>query len=287
VRKVKTLSDCFPLLVMVGIPFLLIAKQPDLGTALVFMFLLLAMLLFKGENTVLLLLILSPVVSLIVFYKLSWLFHVVWVGYLWGLWWWMSSQKTPWLDRVVFLLLNVSIVWMGPHLWHALKPYQQERLMVFIDPSIDPLAQGIRYHIDKSMIAIGSGGIWGEGWMKGALSHLQYIPVQKADFIFSVVGEEFGFIGCGIILFFLVVIIARSIRIAMTANDSFGSLLALGIAAYFLFQAMVNIGMATGIMPVVGIPLPFVSFGGSALVTNMACVGLLESITCRREKLFF
>jgi rod shape determining protein RodA len=286
-QPIKSLWDLMPYAMLVGIPFLLIAKQPDLGTALVFIFMFLAMLVLTKTSSDLLCLMASPLLSLAIYHFLPGGFHFFWGVYLLGFLWITSQRKIPWFERLVFLAINIGAVWVVPMGWHFLKPYQQERLLVFIDPSIDPLARGIRYHIDKSVTAIGSGGLWGQGWLQGGLTHLQYIPVQKSDFIFAVIGEEFGLLG-GIFVFALMgTLIYRSFRIAQTANDPFGSLLAVGIGAFFLVQSVINIGMTVGVMPVVGIPLPFLSFGGSALVTNLAALGLLQSITCRREKLYF
>jgi len=286
-EAISSLRDLFPFLCLVGVPFLLIARQPDLGTALVFMFIFFGMLLMANATARLIFLLFSPVISLVVYYVFPQGGHVLWFVYLIGLFAFLASKKTPLLDTFVFLSLNIAVIWVAPLFWHLLKPYQQERLLVFINSNVDPLAMGVRYHIDKSVTAVGSGGLWGQGWLQGALSHLQYIPVQNSDFIFSVIGEELGLWGCSLILFLLGILVYRAVRIGTLANDNVGGLLAIGIASYFLFQIFVNVGMTMGMMPVVGIPLPFLSYGGSALVTNLSAIGLLESIAWRREKLFF
>ena len=286
-QEIISITQLLPSLILISIPFLLVARQPDLGTALVFLGIYIGMLIMANTSSKLLLLFLSPLVSLAIFVFFPYQHYVVWILYLIILAMVMIHNKTPLFDIIVIMALNLLVVIIVPYFWQLLKPYQQNRLMAFANPNIDPLAQGIRYHVDKSVTAVGSGGIWGHGWLKGPLSHLQYIPVQNADFIFSVIAEEIGLWGSSIVLFLLAVLSQRTIKIASIANDYFGSLLAAGIASLFLFQILVNIGMTMGIMPVVGIPLPFLSYGGSALVTNLAAIGLLENITCRCEKLIF
>ena len=286
-KEINTLRNLFPLLALVGVPFLLVASQPDLGTALVFIFILLTMLILANVTNKLLFMFFSPLLSLIIFYSFPQWHRLIWFVYLIGVFAYLASRKTSLFDTFICLFLNIVIVFIAPLFWGFLHPYQQERLLVFISKDIDPYAQGVRYHIDKSIVAVGSGGLLGHGFLKGPLAHLQYIPVQNSDFIFSVIGEELGFWGSSIILFLLGTIVFRAIRIAQIAEDNFGSLLASGIGGYFLFQIFINMGMTMGIMPVVGIPLPFLSFGGSALVTNLAAVGLLQNIACRRGKLLF
>ncbi|MFC1478882.1 rod shape-determining protein RodA [Candidatus Margulisiibacteriota bacterium] len=286
-QKIDSFKALLPSLLLVGVPFIMVANQPDLGTALVFIFVLFGMLVMARATSKLLFLLSSPFISLGLYYLFPQGYHAIWILYIIGLFAYLASKKTPLADTFICLLMNVCIVWIAPFFWQLLKPYQQERLMVFLKMDIDPMAQGIRYHIDKSITAVGSGGLWGQGWFSGALSHLQYIPVRNSDFIFSVIAEEFGFIGSSLVLFLLGTVIIRGIKTASAANDFFGSLLASGISFYFLFQVFVNIGMTLGIMPVVGIPLPFLSFGGSALVTNLSAIGLLGSIAYRRNKLFF
>jgi rod shape determining protein RodA len=280
-------THLLPAIILAGIPFILIASQPDLGTALVFIAILFSILIAAQTSGPLLFALFSPILSLAIFFGLPYFYHAAWIIYLVVLMTFFIRNKMPWIDILVYMFLNIGIVFVLPHFFNFLKPYQQERLTVFINPHVDPLAQGVRYHIDKSITAVGSGGLWGQGFMSGALSHLQYIPVQNSDFIFSVIAEELGFLGAGLMITLLGLVVFRALKIAQTANDSFGSLLAIGIASYLLFQIVVNIGMTLGLMPVVGIPLPLVSYGGSALVTNLAAIGLLQSISCRREKLFF
>ena len=159
------------------------------------------------------------------------------------------------------------------------------RIMVFMDPNVDPLGSG--YHIIQSKIAIGSGMLFGKGLFGGTQSQLNFLPENHTDFIFAVVGEELGFIGAAFLLILYLIVLWRGIRIARDASDTFGMLLAVGITSMLAFHVLVNVGMTTGIMPVTGIPLPFMSYGGSALLMNLLCVGLLMNIYVRRKKLMF
>jgi rod shape determining protein RodA len=168
----------------------------------------------------------------------------------------------------------------APLAWHYLKPYQRERLVSFINPQSDPLGSG--YHIIQSEIAIGSGGAWGKGMFKGTQARLNFLPEQTTDFVFAVYAEEFGFAGSMLVLALYVALIARGIWIARHARDRFGALLAVGISGVIFWQVAVNVGMATGMLPVVGITLPMVSYGGSSLIATMAAVGVLISVNMRR-----
>lgn len=189
--------------------------------------------------------------------------------------------------------INVRIVWGGfiaalaamPLFWKIMHEYQRNRIRVFLDPELDPLGSG--YHVIQSKIAIGSGLIFGKGFMQGSQSQLSFLPENHTDFIFAVVGEEFGLIGCLVVLLLYAILLYRGVRIAMTASDDFGCFIATGIVSMTIFHIMVNIGMTTGIMPVTGIPLPFMSYGVSALTINMMAVGLLLNIHARRQKIMF
>jgi rod shape determining protein RodA len=167
----------------------------------------------------------------------------------------------------------------------VLHDYQKMRLKVFLDPGLEP--QGAGYHVIQSMIAIGSGMLTGKGLFLGTQSQLDFLPENHTDFIFAVAGEEFGFIGTTIILLLYLVVIYRGLNIAMNATDDFGTLLATGIVSMFVFHVLVNVGMTAGIMPVTGVPLPFMSYGVSSLTTNMVLIGLLLNINMRQQKLTF
>lgn len=191
-----------------------------------------------------------------------------------------SSLKKIYL--VIFLGVMIAF---SPLAWHFLKPYQKQRIEAFINPAADP--QGAGYNVSQAKIAIGSGGVYGRGLGKGSQSQLNFLPVAHTDFIFAGTAEATGFIGSLFLFTLLITLVLRVIMIARNAKDEFGEFLALGIATMFLFQSFVNIGMNLGIMPVTGIPLPFVSYGGSAMLLNMICVGILQSIYLRHRKISF
>ncbi len=229
--------DALPIFGIMFIPFLLILKQPDLGTSLVFIAVILAMLFIAG------------------------------------------------IPAKLYYYLTVAGVFLAPVFWYLLKDYQKQRILVFLDPEKDPYGSG--YHIIQSKIAVGSGMVSGKGLFAGTQSQLNFLPENHTDFIFAVIGEELGFLGILIVLLLYAIIIYRGIKIATEAKDDFGALLAIGIVAMLVFQILVNIGMTTGIMPVTGIPLPFLSYGVSSLTTNMICIALLLNIHMRHKTLFF
>ncbi|MBN3038653.1 MAG: rod shape-determining protein RodA [Candidatus Omnitrophica bacterium] len=225
----KTLVVSF---LIVGAPFILIVKQPDLGTALTLIPILLAML------------------------------------YVWG-----TSIKT-------LLLVSLPCVVASPFLWHMLKPYQKRRVLVFLDPNIDPLGAG--YTVIQSKIAIGSGGLLGKGWLAGTQNQLNFLPERHTDFIFSVVGEEWGFLGAALLLTLYMVLILKGFSIAQRTLNTSGRLLACGIVVLFAFQVVVNIAMTIGLVPVVGLPLPLISYGGSSLFLNIASIAFLLNVGMKR-----
>ncbi|WP_295243085.1 rod shape-determining protein RodA [Veillonella sp.] len=237
VNKLNTFRSLVPIVLYVGLPTLLVFKQPDLGTSLVYLAILCGMLFVAGIRM-----------------------------------------------RLAQIIVGVAVV-LAPLGWFVLQEYQKQRILVFLNPNIDPFGAG--YHIIQSKIAIGSGMILGKGLFEGTQSQLNFLPENHTDFIFSVIGEELGFVGCVIVLLLLFLLIYRSIMIARSANDTFGTLLATGIGSMLVFEVLVNVGMTTGIMPVTGIPLPFISYGVSALTTNMISVGLLLNIAMHRKKLMF
>jgi len=169
-----------------------------------------------------------------------------------------------------------------PCLWFLLKDYQKQRIKFFLTPELDPLNAG--YQLIQSKIAIGSGGLLGKGFMKGTQSHLRFLPEQHTDFVFSVWAEEWGFIGCFFLLLIVFIIIYRGFRIAYTCKNPYGSYLAVGITVYLFWQVIINIFMTLGLFPVVGVPFPFFSYGGSAMITSFIGVGLLLNIGMRKFK---
>jgi rod shape determining protein RodA len=191
----------------------------------------------------------------------------------------VSGVRLRWL-LVLALVGSIGVV--GMFKLNVLKEYQKERLTAFIDPGADPDGRGYTYNARQALIAIGSGGVTGKGYLRGTQTNLQYVPEQKTDFVFTVVGEELGFAGAMLLLALLALLAWRGLRIAAVARDPFGTLVAAGVVSMLVFQAFVNIGMTIGIMPITGIPLPFVSYGGSSLVSSFLAVGLLENVHMRR-----
>ena len=194
------------------------------------------------------------------------------------------------LSVIFFAGLNVKII-VGavsafvlslPLIWTMLHDYQQERILTLLDPSRDPLGKG--FHINQALIAIGSGGFWGKGWMEGTQAHLDFIPERTSDFLFAVYSEEFGFVGNVILLILYAILIGRSFYIAAYATNRFSRLLAGAIGSIFFTYTFVNMGMVSGILPVVGVPLPFMSYGGTALMILGICSGILLSISAETQQ---
>jgi rod shape determining protein RodA len=182
--------------------------------------------------------------------------------------------------RIVFVLLLLT-VGAGFAGWHVLHDYQRERVLTFLNPETDPLGAG--YHIIQSQIALGSGGVFGKGWMHGSQAQLQFLPERSTDFIFAVVGEEFGLIGLILLLALYLFILGRALWLAMQTNDTFSRLLGLSIALTFFVYVFINAGMVSGLVPVVGVPLPLVSYGGTSVVTLLAGFGILMGLYSHRK----
>jgi rod shape determining protein RodA len=178
------------------------------------------------------------------------------------------------------VMVGIGLAGM-PFFWHFLRDYQKQRLMVFINPNVDPLGAG--YTIIQSKISVGSGGLFGKGWMSGTQNQLNFLPERHTDFIFSVIGEEWGFLGALVILVLYALIIKETFDIASSTSDRTGKLLATGVGMLLAFQVIINISMTIGVMPVVGIPLPLVSYGGSSLFATMMAIGLVLNVGMRRS----
>ena len=267
-----SLSGLWKPALIVLIPWLLIMAQPDLGTGIVFIGILFAMLFWSGVGWPLLVMAASPAVSLILAFGPG----------VWGAWFLMllalvAWQRPAWVEGAVLVAANIVMGVVAPVLWDKLNPYQQRRLLVFLDPSSDPRASG--YHLLQSQVAIGSGGFTGKGFTVGSQKRLAFLPEQHTDFIFPVVGEELGFIGVTIALGLFCVLLLRTIRIASRASSPFASLVAFGLAAAWFTHIVVNIGMTIGLMPITGIPLPFFSYGGSFMLACWMGVGMLALIS--------
>ena len=278
IRKEK--SDMISPLLLTAVPFFLVFKQPDLGTALVIGVLAVGMLLWNKNSPVLLTMAVSPFLSIVLSRNLY-----VWIIYLFVLWLLLYFSRVKTFDMLLIMGLNIGAGAAFPVLWGMLKGYQQMRIVTFLNPGLDP--HGLGYHTLQSTIAIGGGGLFGQGLFHGSQTQLQFIPIQHSDFIFSAIGEELGLVGSLMVLLLFLNIIWRAIVLAEESEDYFGSIFAAGAAIFIGFHALVNMGMTMGILPVVGIPLPFVSYGGTSLVVNMTVIGILQSIAMRRQKLIF
>ncbi|MCC5898051.1 MAG: rod shape-determining protein RodA [Phormidium sp. BM_Day4_Bin.17] len=269
-------------LAVTTIPWALVFLQPDLGTSLVFGAVTLGMLYWANANPGWLLLLVSPIISAILFSLLLpvWFIWVTGMGVLA----WLTIPGR-WFGAIAALTVNLVSGRLGEVLWNLLKPYQKDRIVLFLDPSRDPLGGG--YHLIQSRIAIGSGELWGRGLGQGTQTQGGFIPEQHTDFIFAAVGEEWGFVGAIAVLLVFWLICLRLIIIAQTAKDNFGSLLAVGVLSMVVFQVIINVSMTIGLAPVTGIPLPWLSYGRSALLTNFLAVGLVESVNNHRQRLKF
>jgi len=179
-----------------------------------------------------------------------------------------------------FLKLSLLALVALPIVWHGLADYQRNRIRIFLDPQQDPLGAG--YHITQSKIAVGSGGLLGKGFLQGTQSQLRFLPEHHTDFAFSVWAEEWGFVGALVLVLLFFALLVYGLRVAYRAGDSSGRLLALGVVAFFFWPVVINIGMTVGLVPVVGVALPFISYGGSSLITSLMAVGLLVNVHMRR-----
>jgi rod shape determining protein RodA len=267
----KTLVDLWKPAIVVGLPWVLIVGAKDLGTSLVFVGIFFAMLFWSGISWRLLILIASPIVSLILTFNTQ----------IWGAWFLLLLALViwykPYLWEGVFLVAaNVIMGVVAPILWEGLKPYQQNRFRVFLDPSVDPRRSG--YHVIQSQIAIGSGGLFGQGFTEGSQKRLAFLPEQHTDFIFAVLGEELGFAGVTLALALFLTLFYRIIKVAERANDSFSSLVAFGLLAGWFVHVLINVGMTLNLMPITGIPLPFFSYGGTFMLASWLAVGVLVRI---------
>lgn len=280
-RPIKSFFDIFKLIAIIVPPAILVFKQPDLGTSLTFGALFLGMSYWAGATFSDLLVLASPVVSLI----LNAVGDQYWYGFMIGLGIWLlfSWRVNKWnfFLRIfliaVVLCANVGAGHLRPHFWGLLKEYQQKRLTSFVNPYEDPRGSG--YHILQSLIAIGSGGVNGTGLGKGNQSQGAFIPERHTDFIFAVVGEELGFKITLLVVAAYTVICIRGVLTAIQSRaDPVGSTLAIGVMCMFLFHVFLNVGMTMGIMPVAGVPLPFLSYGGTALLVDLISIGILQSI---------
>ena len=262
-----TLRELVPPCLIAGVPFVLIVAEPDLGSALVLIAILFSMLYWAGTKPSLLLLLASPVIGLVL--SFSTIVWGAWIVLLFGLllWW----RPYVW-EGLTVMLLNVAMGVVALPFWRHLAPYQQNRLLAFLNPDVDPRATG--WHVIQSRVAVGSGGFLGKGFTHGTQKGLGYLPAQHTDFIFSVVGEELGFVGVLVALGLFAALILMLFRIARRATDPFSGLVVFGIAGMLFTHIVENVGMTVNLLPITGIPLPFFSYGGSFLLACALAIGI-------------
>jgi len=264
----RNLRELVPPCLIAGVPFLLVLKQPDLGSAIVFIGILFLMLFWAGVKPSLLFMLASPGLSLLLAFN-TW---------TWGVWMIVLAVLLviwrPYVAEGILLYLANSVMGaLAMPLWQRLAPYQQNRLLTFLNPEIDPRAAG--YHAIQSRVAIGSGGWFGNGFTQGPQKRLAFLPAQHTDFIFSVVGEELGFVGVLVALSLFLALFLVMLRIARRATEPFASLVVFGILALFFTHVFENVGMTVNLMPITGIPLPFFSYGGSFFLICCVAIGLV------------
>lgn len=266
--KLKKFADLIIPSGIVLVPFFLVLKQPDLGTALVFVPVFFISVYLCNLSDRYLFYLVAPFLSLLLFK-----FHIVWFFFMILLVLFIYFKEPSRIDAWIVIVGSILSGVGQPLLWNFLKDYQKKRIITFFNPEIDPLGSG--YSVIQSKIAIGSGQLFGKGWLHGSQNRLNFIPEHHTDFIFSVIGEEWGFIGGFLLLVLFFILIMKILDIALHAKNRFGTLVASGISVIFVFHIIVNIGMSMGIAPVVGVPLPFLSYGGSCLLNFLIMIGIL------------
>jgi rod shape determining protein RodA len=263
--------------ILAVIPAALILRQPDLGTSLVFFVVLLVLWFWSGLSVGYLFLILSPLASLVA--ASHWLSWALYFGVLLGV---LAVVRPGVLMSIGTVVMNLAFGIITPFLWSRLAEYQKLRILTFLDPGRDP--RGAGYQIIQSKIAIGSGGVLGKGFLGGSQTRLDFLPERHTDFVFSVLGEEFGLWGSMIVLLLISFVFYRAIRIAVRCRSRFASNVVMGAAGILMFQFLVNVGMTLGFMPVTGLALPFLSYGGTALVLAWTLVGFIVSADYRWQE---
>ena len=258
-------------IILTLVPMSLVLKQPDLGTSMAFGAMLFAMLYFGGLTFWEALFLASPLLSLTLAFN-----PFLWAIFFIGIIFLVIRHSRHMFVTVSVLAINFMTGILLPLFWGRLHDYQKQRILTFVDPSVDPAGAG--YQVIQSTTSIGSGRMFGKGFLEGTQTKLSFLPEQHTDFIFAVLGEQFGFVGCVIVLILFGIFIYRIMKLAQDYENKFLSLMAVGIGAQFAFHTAVNIAMTVGLMPVTGIPLPFLSYGGSFLLTCMILLGLAVSI---------
>lgn len=275
--NIDSFKDILIALFIGFLPVALILLEPDMGTAIVFFGFILMMIFWKGISLFWLFVVLSPgIVALAALFGFVY-FIIALISVILLL---IFFRKDLFFSGSIFAL-NLAAGFFADYIYNALSPHQQQRIKSFIDPNADPLGAG--YNTIQAKVAIGSGGLFGKGFLQGNQTQLQYIPEQWTDFIYCVIGEEFGFIGSVFVLVLFLILFLRILKIASQTKDEFISLTLAGILSVYLIHYLINIGMVLGILPIIGIPLPFVSYGGSSLLVNMFMLGIAANVYRTRK----
>ncbi len=273
-RRLQEFKQVIPPFIMVIIPTGIVILQPDLGTALVYMAILLPMLFWAGIRPLYFFLLVAPLISMLAAFNIYtffiWMAILVLVLYV--------GRTKLWFAGLNFLV-NIFLGGLTNAFWSMLKPYQQQRISSLFNLDADPLGAG--YQLIQSMTAFGSGGLFGKGLGQGTQTHLKFLPEQHTDFIMTVMGEEFGFIAVAGILTIFMIFIMRLIATAYSAKTRYTSLILFGTSAVFLFHIFVNLAMIVGLMPVTGVPLPFMSYGGSFMSGCFLLLGISQNALAR------
>lgn len=275
-RKLSTFKELMTPVAMTVGPTILVLAQPDLGTALVYLGMLIVIIFWAGIRPLYFFLLLAPFVSMLAAFQTVSFF--IWMGLIIVV---LYFNQLPFWTKILNFSINVGLGGITNLLWGLLKPYQQQRIISMIDSDSDPLGAG--YQVSQSLTAFGSGGPLGKGFGQGTQTHLKFLPEQHTDFIMTVIGEEFGFVGVMIVLTLFYLLIAKLITQAYNSKFRFDSVILIGIATIYIFHIFVNLGMIVGIMPVTGIPLPFISYGGSFMITSMVLAGLSVNMSSLRR----
>lgn len=265
---------------LILVPTLLIILQNDMGTALVFLALIPVMLFWSGLPMATVLLVISPAVAGylgLVYWPAALAFAVLFTI---GIYW---HTREVYLGALAMLFTGGTIAVVSFALAYVLKPYQLARVLSFTNPEAEVYRQTYGFHLVQSKAAIGSGGLFGKGFLQGTQTQGAYVPEQSTDFIFSVIGEEFGFVGAAFVLVLFGLLLGRLIQMGMACRHPFGLMVAVGVAGLLLVHVFVNIGMTTGLLPVIGIPLPFLSYGGSSLLANTLMLAVVFNLHMRRD----
>ncbi|WP_304131816.1 rod shape-determining protein RodA [Ignavibacterium album] len=276
-NNIDSFKDILISLMIGFIPVGLIMLEPDMGTSFIFISFILIILFWKGISLLGLFVVLSPgfVAIASLFGSVPFIASLVVVLVVL-----FFFKRDLFFNGSVFAI-NLAAGFFTDNLYNALSPHQQARIKSFIDPMSDPLGSG--YNSIQAMVAIGSGGLFGKGYLQGNQTQLQYIPEQWTDFIYCAIGEEFGFIGAMTVLSLFLIIFIRLLNIASTSKDEFLSIVVIGIFGVYFTHFLINVGMVIGILPIIGVPLPFVSYGGSSMLLNMFMLGIVLNIFRTRK----